>query len=89
MGARSWQDRITMRFGIFKESYLLKNSGRKINENGITVGFGFKFAATGNQLDVAYRTGARFMTNDYKESIQGFTIGLSLGDIWFLRRRAK
>jgi len=48
-----------------------------------------KFAATGNQLDVAYRTGARFMTNDYKESIQEFTIGLSLGDIWFLRRRAK
>ena len=89
IGARSWQDRITMRFGIFKESYLLKNSGRKINENGITVGFGFKFGATGNQLDVAYRTGARFMTNDYKESIQEFTIGLSLGDIWFLRRREK
>ena len=89
MGARSWQDRITMRFGIFKESYLLKNSGRKINEDGITVGFGYKFAATGNQLDIAYRTGARFMTNDYIESIQEITIGLSLGDIWFLRRRAK
>ncbi|MDC0234807.1 hypothetical protein OAK09_00475 [Candidatus Marinimicrobia bacterium] len=89
MGARSWQDRITMRFGIFKESYLLQNSGKKINENGITVGFGFKFAATGNQLDVAYRKGTRFMTNDYKESIQEFTIGLSLGDIWFLRRREK
>jgi hypothetical protein len=29
------------------------------------------------------------MTNDYKESIQEFTIGLSLGDIWFLRRREK
>ena len=89
MGARSWPDRITMRFGIFKESYLLKNSGRKINEDGITVGFGYKFAATGSQLDIAYRTGTRFMTNDYKESIQEFTIGLSLGDIWFLRRRGK
>ncbi|MBC8344930.1 MAG: hypothetical protein ISR82_02370 [Candidatus Marinimicrobia bacterium] len=89
MGARSWQDRITMRLGTFKESYVLKNSGRKINENGISVGIGFKFAATGNQLDIAYRTGSRFMTKDYKESIQEFTIGLSLGDIWFLRRRAK
>jgi hypothetical protein len=89
MGARSWQDKITMRFGIFKESYTLKNSGRKINENGISVGIGFKFAATGNQLDVAYRTGARSITNDYKETIQEFTIGLSLGDVWFLRRRTK
>jgi hypothetical protein len=78
-----------MRFGIFKESYTLKNSGRKINENGISVGIGFKFAATGNQLDVAYRTGARSITNDYKETIQEFTIGLSLGDVWFLRRRTK
>jgi len=89
IGARSWQDRITFRLGAFKESYGLKYSGKTINENGISVGFGFKFAATGNQIDLSYQAGSRAIEGGYKELIQEFTVGLSLGDVWFLRRRAK
>ena len=89
IGARAWQDKLTFRLGAFKESYGLKYSGKTINENGITMGIGFKFAVTGNQLDFSYRTGSRSINGDYKELVKEFNIGLSLGDIWFLRRREK
>ena len=89
IGARAWQDKLTFRLGAFKESYGLKYSGKTINENGITMGIGFKFAVTGNQLDFSYRTGSRSINGDYKEFVKEFNIGLSLGDVWFLRRREK
>jgi len=89
IGARAWQDKLTFRLGAFKESYGLKYSGKTINENGITMGIGFKFAVTGNQLDFSYRTGSRSINGDYKEIVKEFNIGLSLGDVWFLRRREK
>ena len=53
------------------------------------MGIGFKFDVTGNQLDFSYRTGSRSINGDYKELVKGFNIGLSLGDVWFLRRREK
>ena len=89
IGARAWQDKLTFRLGAFKESYGLKYSGKTINENGITMGIGFKFAVTGNQLDFSYRTGSRSINGYYKEIVKEFNIGLSLGDVWFLRRREK
>ena len=89
IGARAWQDKLTFRLGAFKESYGLKYSGKTINENGITMGIGFKFAVSGNQLDFSYRTGSRSINGDYKELVKEFNIGLSLGDVWFLRRREK
>jgi hypothetical protein len=89
IGARAWQDKLTFRLGAFKESYGLRYSGKTINENGITMGIGFKFAVTGNQLDFSYRTGSRSINGDYKELVKEFNIGLSLGDVWFLRRREK
>ena len=89
IGSRAWQDKLTFRLGAFKESYSLKYSGKTINENGITMGIGFKFAVTGNQLDFSYSTGSRSINGDYKELVKGFNIGLSLGDVWFLRRREK
>jgi len=89
INARAWQDKLTFRLGTFKESYSLKYSGKTINENGIAMGIGFKFAVTGNQLDFSYRTGSRFINGGYKELVKEFKIGLSLGDVWFLRRRAK
>ena len=53
------------------------------------MGIGFKFAVTGNQIDFSFRYGSRSIRSSQKELFQEFTIGVSLGDIWFLRRRAK
>lgn len=87
--ARSWQDRLTLRLGIHRNTYQFSNSDRSLIENGISVGFGFKFAATGNQLDFSFRNGQRGINGGAEELFNEFTIGLSLGDNWFLRRRGK
>ncbi len=87
--SREILDRFYYRAGLYQDKYGLKNSGKTINENGLSVGIGFKFAATGNQLDFSYRTGSRSIDGGYKELIQEFTVGVTLGDVWFLRRRAK
>ena len=52
----------------------------------ISFGFGFKFGLIGNQIDLSYRFGNREGLN-LKETIQNLNISISLGDIWFLKRR--
>ena len=86
---RDWQDRITFRTGIYKDIYELRYSGKSIIENGLSLGFGFKFAATGNQIDFSFRNGSRYIDRSNKELFREFTVGISVGDVWFLRRRAK
>ena len=86
---RDWQDRITFRGGIYKDIYELRYSGKSIIENGLSLGFGFKFAATGNQIDFSFRNGSRYIDGLNKELFREFTVGISVGDVWFLRRRAK
>ena len=85
--ARNWQDRITFRSGLYKDIYKLRYSGKSIIENGLSVGFGFKFAATGNQIDFSFRNGSRYLDDMNKELLREFTVGISVGDVWFLRRR--
>lgn len=87
--AREWQDRITFRTGFYRDTYTLRISGNSIIENSLSVGFGFKFATTGNQIDFSYRNGNRSIIDGQKELFNEITIGVSLGDMWFLRRRAK
>ncbi len=89
MGARNWQDRMTFRLGMHRDTYQFIYSGKSLIENGISVGFGFKFAATGNQIDFSFRNGTRTFDESQKEVLKEFTVGVSLGDIWFLRRRGK
>ena len=89
LNARAWQDQITFRLGAYRDNYSLINSRKSLIENGISIGFGFKFAASGNQIDISYRNGSRLITDGQKELFKEITIGVSLGDMWFLRRRAK
>tara|TARA_Y100000590_G_scaffold445230_1_gene577060 strand:- start:429 stop:1199 length:771 start_codon:yes stop_codon:yes gene_type:complete len=86
---RNWQDRITFRSGVYKDIFKLRYSGKSIIENGLSVGFGFKFASTGNQIDFSFRSGSRYSDDVNKELFREFTVGISVGDVWFLRRRAK
>ena len=87
--SRAWQDKITFRLGAYKDQYTLEYTGNSLIENSISVGFGFKFGASGNQIDFSYRNGNRSITESQKELFKEITIGVSLGDMWFLRRRAK
>ncbi len=67
----------------------MKFSGKRIIENGLSFGFGFKFAGTGNQIDFSFRNGNRFIDKNNKENFKEFNVGISIGDVWFLRRRTK
>ena len=86
--ARDWQDKITMRMGVYRKNYSYLSS-KKLIENGMSLGFGIKFSSTGNQLDVSYKRGTRSSEDYFNEIFNEITFGISIGDVWFLRRRAK
>ena len=87
--AKDWQDKITMRFGVYRKNYNLSMGSKEVIENGLSFGFGFKFAGTGNQIDFSFRNGNRFIDKNNKENFKEFNVGISIGDVWFLRRRTK
>ena len=58
-------------------------------ENGLSIGFGIKFGNTGNQLDLSFKNGNRSSVDYFNESFREISVGISIGDVWFLRRRAK
>ena len=84
--SRSWQDQLTTRIGISQNKYKFNLSDKKIIENGISFGIGYKFGLMGNQIDLSFKVGNR-ESERQKELIQEFNISISLGDIWFLKRR--
>ncbi len=86
---RDWANKLYYRGGIFKTKYTLYSSKKTINESGLAIGLGIKFGVTDNQIDISYRTGKRSLDNENSETIQEVSIGLSLGDLWFLKRRTR
>jgi hypothetical protein len=86
---KDWQDKITFRLGAYRKDYKLLSIGNNIIENGLSAGLGIKFGNTANQLDLSYNNGTRTSKNNFNESFKQFSVGISVGDIWFLRRRTK
>lgn len=86
---KDWQDKITLRLGAYRKDYKLLSIGNNIIENGLSVGLGIKFGNTVNQLDLSYNNGTRISKNNFNESFKQFSVGISVGDVWFLRRRTK
>ena len=78
--------------GVFFGNYDIKSTGLEkldnVSEVGLALGFGVKFGLTNNQLDLSYNFIQR--DNIYKvgvENIQAFNVGISIGDLWFVKRR--
>ena len=86
---KDWQDKITFRLGAYRKDYKMLSIGNNIIENGLSLGLGIKFGNTANQLDLSYNNGTRTSENNFSETFKQFSIGISVGDVWFLRRRAK
>ena len=85
-------EKINFRSGIFFGNYDIKSTGLEklsnVNEVGLAIGFGVRFGLTNNQLDLGYNFIQR--DNIYKvgvENIQAFNVGISIGDLWFVKRR--
>jgi len=83
-------DKISIRTGLVYKSHTL-NSKTNVSEVGGSLGFGFKFKAVGNQVDLNYYLGKRNYSDIFykTEIIQQMQVGVSLGDLWFVKRRQK
>ena len=59
-------------------------------EYGLSLGVGFNFGLTKNQIDISYLIGKREkILGVSEEIIQQISIGISLGDLWFEKRRSR
>ncbi len=88
--AKNLIDRLNYKVGAYSNNIKLLNSEKNIKEYGVSTGLSFNFGVTKNQIDFAYSIGKReglFEISD--ENIQKFSIGITVGDIWFVKRRAQ
>ena len=57
---------------------------------GFSWGIGYKFGAVGNRIDINYYVGFREYVQSFdSEIIHQIQFGLTLADIWFVKRRQK
>ena len=94
-------DNLTFRSGLFfnnfatdelsDDSMIRIKSKNSVTEFGYSIGFGYKFKAVGNQIDFAYSSSLKsFEASDISEErLKGFQVGISIADIWFIKRRQR
>ena len=83
-------DKFSVKAGMSYLKHRLYYDNEDIVELGFSFGVGFKFKPVGNQVDLSYYFGSREYSGFVgKEFIQQIQIGISLADIWFVKRRQK
>ena len=83
-------DKFSFKSGITYLNHKLFRNDEDILELGFSIGVGFKFKPVGNQINLNYYFGNREYSGfNEKEFIQQIQIGISLADIWFVKRRQK
>ena len=94
-------DNLTFRSGLSVRSFTLDKfdnadlsrieSGGGISEIGYSLGFGYKFKTVGNQIDFTYHSSLKDHSNTFLsvERFRGFQVGISIADIWFIKRRQR
>ena len=94
---RYWYESLHFRSGLFVRKYNLKMYATNVtdfnqydyNDIGLSIGVGIKFGLTKNQLDFGLNLINRSDSINNDKFITNFNIGLTIGDIWFVKRRAK
>ena len=94
-------DNFTFRSGLSFNNFSIDNfsssdddrikSNNNISEFGYSVGLGYKFKSVGNQIDFTYHSSLRSHDSDSygEEFFRGFQVGISIADIWFIKRRQR
>ena len=71
-------------------NHTLNNQKSSITEVGGSLGIGFVFKPVGNQIDINYYLGTREYPDIVDEElVQQVQVGISLADLWFVKRRQK
>ena len=87
---KNWTGNFILRSGFKYSHQNIEPTKNIISEIGYSMGFGFKFGATSNQLDINYYVGSRSFKEKFDgENIHQIQAGVSLSDIWFVKRRQK
>ena len=83
-------DKFSIKSGLIHHLHIMRYDEMEIEELGFSFGVGFKFKPVGNQINLNYYFGNRKFSNiEEKEFIQQIQVGISLADIWFVKRRQK
>ena len=80
-------DKFNWRTGYSISQLKFQNNFRIVDQIDLSFGVGLPFGKYGNQIDIAYvytKLNGGYLINESVNSIQ---IGLTIGDIWFVKRR--
>jgi len=81
------KERFNFKSSLFLQNHKTKNL-ENISEFGLGFGLDFNFGITGNQINLSYvfskKSGLLIVD---KESLHTLNIGVSIGDLWFVKRR--
>ena len=80
-------DKFHFRAGLSFSDYDIKNLDN-VKEVGLGLGVGIEFGLMRNQIDIGYNLVNRDnIYNVGSETVQSFNVGVSIGDLWFVKRR--
>lgn len=83
-------DRFNIKLSAYSQNVELLVEEKMIKEYGVSTGLSFNFGIAKNQIDLAYSFGRKQGLNGIgDESVHKYSIGISLGDIWFIKRRSR
>lgn len=90
----SYWSTVTYRFGVFTGNDYINVNNNGLKVNGLTMGLGlpirkyrsydYQFTLLNLALQMGQRTGA---SSNFKENFVQFTVGYSLSDVWFNKRK--
>ena len=86
--SKYWK-RVTYRAGLRYDQTYLKINGNSINEFGISFGVGLPMPRTQSTLNMGLEVGQSGTTADglIRETFVNFTVGISISERWFVKRR--
>jgi len=83
-------DKLTLRSGLFYKNLNFQNDPNGVKEFGLSLGVGFNFGLTKNQIDIGYTYGKRTEINSTGDELfHKISVGISIGDYWFRKRRIR
>jgi len=84
---KSFSSRLQYTAGVYGSQYAFSGITNPVNELGLKSGLSIKFGPAENFLDFNYSFGLRSGGEISAKSIRKFSIGLTISDLWFVKRR--
>ncbi|MBL4657252.1 MAG: hypothetical protein JKX73_04575 [Flavobacteriales bacterium] len=88
-GSNSYFKNVSYRLGVHKETTFLNPDGVQLDKSGISFGIGLPLRRIKSTINLAVEVGSRGTTDNslIKENYWKAGFGLTLSDIWFVKRK--